>query len=60
MPIERDNDAERNARIEQILKQLQGVQERVEELAASGQRRAREIADARRNVSPDAATSEPR
>ena len=48
MPIERDNDAERTERIDEILRQVRQTQKRVEEMAAEGRRRAEEIASQRR------------
>jgi hypothetical protein len=44
MSVERDNNAEREERIEKILRDVARVQERVEKLAAEGRRRAAEIA----------------
>ena len=43
MPIESDNDAERESRIVEILKKIRKTQERVEALAAEGRRRAEEV-----------------
>jgi hypothetical protein len=47
MPIESDNDAERESRITDILRKIRESQERVERLAAEGRRRAEEIATGR-------------
>jgi hypothetical protein len=44
MPIERDNESERQERIEQILRQVRETQKRVEQMAADGQARAKQIA----------------
>jgi hypothetical protein len=44
MPIESDNDAEREERIAEILRNIRETQQRVERLAAEGRRRAEEIA----------------
>lgn len=47
MPIESDNDAERESRIAEMLRRIRETQERVERLAAEGRRRAEEIAHPR-------------
>ena len=48
MPIERDNESERNERIDDLLRRLQETQKRVERMAAEGRRRAQEITADRR------------
>ena len=53
MPLESDNDAEREARIEAILREVKRVQNRVERLAAEGQSRAAQIASDRRDAEKD-------
>ena len=47
MPIEKNNEAEREARIEEMLRQIRAAQQRVQRLAAEGRRRAEQIAGAR-------------
>ena len=44
MPLEQDNEAEREARIERMLREVKRVQENVERLAAEGRERAEQIA----------------
>ena len=43
MPIERDQDAERQARIDEMLRHLGEVQDRVERMAADGRSGAAEL-----------------
>jgi hypothetical protein len=52
MPVERDDDAEREARIEQMVRELKEVQERVKRLQAEGRRRAAQIARERKKDPP--------
>jgi hypothetical protein len=52
MPVERDDDAEREARIERILRELEQVQERVKRLEAEGRKRAAQMAAERKKVPP--------
>ena len=47
MPIESDNDAEREARIAEMVRKIRQTQERVEALAAEGRRRAAQSANER-------------
>ena len=47
MPIESDNDAERESRIAEILRKITETQKRVEGLAVEGRLRAEEIAKGR-------------
>jgi hypothetical protein len=49
MPVERDNEAEREARIEKILREITRVQERVEQLVTDGRQRAAKIAQDRKD-----------
>jgi ABC-type lipopolysaccharide export system ATPase subunit len=56
MPLDRDNEAEREARIDKMVHDIQRVQKRVEQLAAGGRERAIEIA--RHRNTPDHATPE--
>ena len=44
MPIESDNDAERELRIAEIVRRIRETQERVERLANEARRRAEELA----------------
>jgi hypothetical protein len=48
MPLDRDNDAERAARIAQTLKRLREVQQRVEETAIEAKERAHQISGSRK------------